>query len=289
MILVVGGTGLLGGMIARRLLEQGHSVRTLVRPGSSYETLADSGAELTFGDLKNPDSLQAACLGIDTVITTANSAHRGGADTVETLDRLGNRNLVEVAEAAGVRHFIFISALGASEESNIPLMRAKAETERYLRWSGMRYTVLQPNMFMDIWIPMLVGNAVQAGQPVTLVGEGRRKHSMIAVADVAAFTVACVGSRDVLDRTIPLGGPKAVSWLDVMAACERVVGHPIEIRHIRPGEPMPGLPDVVPQLAAGLETYDSPVPMEETASTLGVRLTPVEEFVTELLAPAVRS
>jgi uncharacterized protein YbjT (DUF2867 family) len=289
MILVVGSTGVLGGMIARRLLEQGHRVRILVRAGSSYETLANSGAEPAFGDLKDPHSLEAACQGFDTVITTANSAHRGGADTVETLDRLGNRNLVEAAEAAGVRHFIFISALGASEESNIPFMRAKAETERYLRWSGMRYTILQPNLFMDVWIPMLVGNAVQAGQPVTLVGGGRRKHSMIAVADVAAFTVACVGSREVLDRIIPLGGPQAVSWRDVVAACERVVGHPIEIRFIRPGEPMPGLPDVVPQLAAGLETYDSPVPMEETASTLGVRLTPVEEFVTELLVPAARS
>jgi len=289
MILVVGSTGFLGGLIARRLLEQGHSVRTMVRPGSSYEALAGSGAEPVFGDLKDPDSLQTACRGIDTVITTANSAHRGGADTVETLDRMGNRNLIEAAEAAGVRHFIFVSALGASEESNIPLMRAKAETERYLRWSGMRYTVLQPNMFMDVWIPMLVGNAVQAGQPVTLVGEGRRKHSMIAVADVAAFTVACVGSRNVLDQIIPLGGPAAVSWRDVVATCERVVGHPIEIRFIPPGAPMPGLPDVVPQLAAGLETYDSPVPMEEIASTLNIRLTPLEEFVAEMLVPAARS
>jgi uncharacterized protein YbjT (DUF2867 family) len=288
-ILVVGSTGVLGGMIARRLLERGLPLRILVRRGSGHAGLVESGAEPAFGDLKDPGSLRAACQGVDTVITTANSALRGGADTVETVDRQGNRNLIDAAQAAGVQHFIFISALGVSEQSDIEFMRAKAETERYLRSSGMRYTILQPNGFMDVWIPMLVGSAVQAGQPVTLVGEGRRKHSMIAVADVAAFTTACVGNKDVLDQTIPLGGPAAVSWRDIVAACERAVGHPLEIRFLPPGEPIPGMPAVVSQLAAGLEGYDSPVPMEQTASALGVQPTPMEEFVTELLVPAERS
>lgn len=288
MILVVGSTGVLGGVIVRRLLERGLRLRILVRPGSNHIGLAESGAEPAFGDLKEPGSLRSACQGADTVITTANSALRGGADTVETVDRQGNRDLIEAAQAAGVQHFIFISALGASEQSGIDLMRAKAETERYLRSSGMRYTILQPNAFMDIWIPMLVGSAVQAGHPITLVGEGRRRHSMIAVADVAAFTIACVGNKDVLDQTIPLGGPAAVSWRDIVAACERAVGHPLETRHLQPGEPIPGLPDLVSQLAAGLESYDSPVPMEQTASGLGVRQIPMEAFVTELLRQPAR-
>lgn len=288
MILVVGSTGLLGGLIARRLLEQGHQVRILVRPGSSYQALAESRAEPALGDLKDPASLRAACQGIDTVITTANSALRGGADTVETVERQGNRNLIEAAQAAGVRHFIFISALGVSEQSDIAFMRAKAETERTLRSGGMRYTILQPNVFMDIWIPMLVGGAVQAGQPVTLVGECRRRHSMIAVADVAACTTACVGNTNVLNQTIPLGGPAPVSWRDIVAACERAVGHPLEVRYLQPGEPIPGFPDVVSQLAGSLENYDSPVPMEETASALGVRLTPMEEFVSELFRQPAR-
>jgi uncharacterized protein YbjT (DUF2867 family) len=288
MILVVGSTGLLGGLIARRLLEGAQRVRILVRQGSSYQALAGSGAEPAFGDLKDPGSLRAACQGIDTVITTANSALRGGADTVDTVDRQGNRNLIEAAKSAGIQRFIFVSALGVSEQSDIDFMRAKAESERCLRSSGMRYTILQPNVFMDVWISMLVGSAVQAGQPVTLVGDGRRKHSMIAVADVAACTIACVRNRDVVDQTIPLGGPAAVSWRDIVAASERAVGHPLEVRYLRPGEPIAGFPEVVSNLAASLESYDSPVPMEETASTLGVRLTPMEEFVGELFRRPAR-
>jgi NADH dehydrogenase len=220
MILVVGSTGLLGGMIARSLLEKGHSVRILVRPGSSYAGLVQLGAEPILGDLKEPSSLSAACRGVDTVITTANSALRGGGDTTETVDRRGNRNLIDAAEAAGVRHFIFISALGVSDESPVDFMRAKAETERYLRDSGMEYTILQPNVFLDVWIPLLIGTAVEAGEPVTLVREGRRRHSMIAAADVAAFTVACVSNPTAVDRTIPLGGPEPVSWRDIVGACD---------------------------------------------------------------------
>ncbi|MBA3759432.1 MAG: SDR family oxidoreductase [Gemmatimonadales bacterium] len=287
MILVVGSTGVLGGMIARLLLQQGLSVRILVRPGSSYAGLVELGAEPSFGDLKEPDSLGAACRGVDTVITTANSALRGGADTVETVDRKGNRNLIDAARTASVQHFIFVSALGVSEESGMEFMRAKAETERYLRDSGLGYTILQPNAFMDTWIPLLVGSAVQAGQPVTLVGEGRRRHSMIAAADVAAFTIACV-EKATLNRSIPLGGPEAVSWHDIVAACERALGHPLEVRRLALGESIPGLPDLVSQFAAALESYDSPLEMAQTSSALGVRLTPVEEFVTELLAPAGR-
>nr|MBA3760687.1 NAD(P)H-binding protein [Gemmatimonadales bacterium] len=122
MILVVGSTGVLGGMIARLLLEQGLSVRILIRPGSSYAGLVELGAEPIFGDLKEPGSLGAACRGVDIVVTTANSALRGGADTVETVDRQGNRNLIDAARTAGVRHYIFMSALGVSEESGMEFM-----------------------------------------------------------------------------------------------------------------------------------------------------------------------
>jgi len=137
MILVVGATGQLGGLIARMLLGQGKPVRVLVRDGSSYDELVTAGAQAVTGDLKDPDSLRAACAGVDAVVSTANSTARGGADTVETVDRAGNRNLIDAAAAAGVRHFVFVSAIGARPEHPTPLLRAKGEAERRLRGSGM--------------------------------------------------------------------------------------------------------------------------------------------------------
>ena len=71
MILVVGATGYLGGMITRRLLAQGREVRVLVRPGSDYRPLVEAGVAPALGDLRQRDTLDVACRGVDTVITTA--------------------------------------------------------------------------------------------------------------------------------------------------------------------------------------------------------------------------
>jgi uncharacterized protein YbjT (DUF2867 family) len=284
MILVAGATGMLGSNITRRLLADGHSVRILVRAGSDYRALEEAGALPFVGELGDPASLRQACTGIHTVITTANSAGRGGGDTVDSVEIAGNRNLIDAASAGGAAHFIFISALGASEDSPVPFMRGKALAERHLRESGMPFTILQPNIFVDVWAGMLVLGPVMSGRPVTLLGEGLRRHSMIAADDVARFTVACVGNEDALNRTIPLGGPAAVSWQEVVAAAGRSLGREIPIRTASPAEGLPGLPETVSQLAATFEMYDSVLQMDEIARNFGVRLTSVDEFMQHALA-----
>jgi NADH dehydrogenase len=285
MILVVGATGVVGGMIARGLLEQGRDVRILARPGSHYQPLVDAGAEPIEGDLKDAPSLIPACAGVETLITTASAGSRGGADTPETVDAQGNDNLIDAARQAGVRQFIFVSTIAADEDSPIPLLRAKARAEERLRASGLAYTILAANGLLDVWLPLVVGGPARAGHPVTLVGEGRRRHSFVAAADVAAFAVAAVDHPAALNRRIVIGGPAAVSWRDVVAAYERALGRPIPVRTIAPGAllpdlpPVPGLAEVVSGMLAVLETFDSPIEMTETARTFGVRLTPLEEAV----------
>ncbi|MCA1708841.1 MAG: NmrA family NAD(P)-binding protein [Actinobacteria bacterium] len=140
MILVIGGTGMLGGRIVRRLVGRGEKVRALIRDSSGKKGLSEIGAETAWGDLKDPASLRDACDGISTVITTANSVARGGDDNVETVDLEGNRSLVEAALSSGVEHFIFISVQGEDPDSPNPFIRAKGLTSKQLRESGMAYT-----------------------------------------------------------------------------------------------------------------------------------------------------
>ena len=116
MVLVVGATGSLGRRIVHKLRAQGEDVRVLVRPASDWAELERAGAEIALGDLKEPPSLDRACAGVEVVVTTANSAKRGGADNVETVDLTGNRNLIDAAARAGVRRFVFVSVLGAEEQ-----------------------------------------------------------------------------------------------------------------------------------------------------------------------------
>ena len=152
MNLVVGATGLLGSEICYLLRGRGSRVRALTRPTSDAGRLArlrDRGAEIVQGDLKDPASLVVACRGIDTVITTASAGERGGDDTPQTVDLEGNANLIDAARAAGVKQFIFVSALTAQPDHPVPVPRAKALTEAALRDSELTYTIVAANGIAD--------------------------------------------------------------------------------------------------------------------------------------------
>jgi uncharacterized protein YbjT (DUF2867 family) len=180
-----------------------------------------------------------------------------------------------------VEHFVFVSAEGEDPESPVPFLRAKGITSARLRESDMAYTVLVPNLYMDVWIPLVVLAPVASGRPITIVGAGARKHYLVAADDVAGFAVAAAHSGDARNRDLLIGGPRALSWRDVISTFERVHRLTLEVDSIEPGQPMPGFPEAVSGLMAGLETYDSPEPISATEADtrFGVRLTTLEDFL----------
>jgi uncharacterized protein YbjT (DUF2867 family) len=296
MILVVGATGVVGGMIARRLLDEEKEVRVLVRRDSpssqlvqrglatSAEELIEAGAQPVHGDLRDRASLDVAVEGVETVITTANSAMRGGADNPQSVDLEGNHNLIEAARDASVEHFIFVSLLGADVNNPAPFVQAKARSEQALQESGVEYTILAPTAFMEMWPAMVVGMPALQGRPITLLGEGRRRHSFVSNRDVAAFAVSAVDRPEARNQYLAVGGPEPLSWREVVATYERVLGRSIPVEFVEMGEPVPGLPDPMPTLLAGMDTYDSDVEMEEIARTFDVPLMRLETFVREQVA-----
>ncbi|MBK5258400.1 MAG: SDR family oxidoreductase [Thermoanaerobaculia bacterium] len=283
MNLVVGSTGLLGRMITLGLLERGLPVRSLLRGDASI-----AGVESVRGDLKDPSSLEKAMHGITTVITSATSAQRGGDDNVSSVDDAGNRSLIDAAKRAGVSRFIFISAAAVDEASPVPLFAAKARVEKHLRDSGMEWTIVAPHAFMDVWFPLLIGSAIGSGQPVSLIGGGKRRHSFIAVEDVARFAVAAVGNPAARNLRIVIGGPEALSFQDVVRQSSEILRREIPTRVIEPGEPIPHLPpplnQVIGQLAAGLEQQDVILDTQATARTFGITLTPAATVLRRMFA-----
>jgi len=286
MILIVGATGNLGGIVTQMLLAQGRPVRILVRPQSNYQPLADAGAQIVLGDLKQRASLDAACQGADIVITTATSVARGGEDTVQTVDLEGNRHLIDAATVAGINQFIFMSVLTADPKSPVPFLQAKGQTEDTLRASGIPYTILAPNGFMEAMISGVVGMPAMMGQPVTIVGRGLRKHSFVSASDVAAFILVAISNSAAINQKVLLGGPQPLSFRDAVAIYEHALGHQIQVRSVAPGEPVPGLPQMVAQLLASLDTYDSPIDMTQITRSFGIQLTPLEEVARRAIASA---
>jgi uncharacterized protein YbjT (DUF2867 family) len=283
MILVVGASGRLGRLVAERLLERGQSIRVLDRGSASASDLAEAGAEVVPGDLKDRGSLLSACAGVDAIVTTANSALRGGADTVESVDRQGNFALIDAAVEAGATRFVFTSVLGASVHSPAPFVRAKGEVEERLRSTGLIWTVLQPNVFMDVWFPAVLGPAL-AGQSVKLVGQGRRRHSFVAAHDVASYAVSALLTGLADRQTLVIGGPQPMSWSEIIAMLEQQVGHPVKVEHLAPGDDLPHLPASMAELLTFMDTYDSPVDVTDLSRRHAVPPTPASAVIGNLVA-----
>ncbi|MEO6201210.1 MAG: SDR family oxidoreductase [Cryobacterium sp.] len=289
MILVVGATGQLGGRIARRLLERGDTVRVLVRDPSASAGLAEAGADIVVGDLRDKESLRRACAGVSAVVTTANSMSRGGEDTVDSVDLTGNANLIDAAAERGVKRFVFVSALGADVNNPMPFLRAKAVAEQKLRDSGMAWTALQPNGYMELLALAIVGGPALAGQPVTLVGEGRRRHSLVSMSDVAEYAALALGRADAEGQVLVIGGPEPVSWRDVIAAFEKELGRDVPVRFIPIGSSVPGMPDMVAGVLTALESYDSPLDTSALAARYGITPTSLGDLVHGFVAEASRT
>jgi uncharacterized protein YbjT (DUF2867 family) len=291
-ILVVGATGDLGTKITRMLLEQNKPVQCLVRNQSKYQALVQAGAQIVFGDLKDQQSLEKACQDVDVVITTANAMQRSEPDNLQTVDLEGNLKLVDAAKTAGVKQFIFVSAHVADPNSPVPLLHAKGKTEEHLRTSGLTYTVLAPNAFMDFWITNLVGIPAIKEEPVYIVGNGQRKHSFVSATDVAKIAVASIHNPKAFNQRFVIGGPRALSLLDAIAIYERLLKRTIPVKHVVPMQPIPAFSEnssyapfcgnILP-IAASLDMFDSPMDMTEITQKFNIKLMNVEEFARQMI------
>ena len=232
MILVVGATGLLGSEVCRELIAQHKPLRALVRPGATKaQSLQQQGVEVMFGDLKDSASLAEACRGMRTVVSTASStlSQRQG-DSIESVDRMGQIELVDAARNAGVRQFIFIS-FNRKPDLECALSNAKAEVEQLLIHSGMQYTILRASFFMEIWLSPALGFDFGRGK-ATVPGTGKQPVSWISVPDLARFVVACIDNPAAMNRDIQVGGPEALSHHDVIHVFEQASGRTFEVEHI---------------------------------------------------------
>jgi uncharacterized protein YbjT (DUF2867 family) len=236
MILVVGATGTLGSEICRRLLMAGKPVRAMVRNTSEpakKDALIKLGAELVEGDLKDRASLDRACRGATAVITTPTAImSQREADTFETVDRRGQIDLIEAARGGQVGHFVFISVSGAiGKDGDNPLVDAKRVVEKHLQESGLTYTILRPTFFMEIWLSPHLGFDAKNAK-ARIYGTGENKNSYISLGDVAEFAVQSLANPAARNAVIELGGPEALSQLEVVRIFEEITGRKFELEFV---------------------------------------------------------
>ena len=234
MILMVGGTGDLGGRIVRHLVTAGQQVRCVVRDGANAAALRDERVDIVPGDLTDPHSLSRACEGVDTVVASATVIGRRLAGskrpTIREADEVGMASLIEAAEASGVRRFVYVSYAGADQALGTPLEQAKIATERRLATSPMRRVVVRPDAFQEIHLGPLGRFDVESGK-VAVFGKGNTKRRWVGTEDVAALVAAAVSESDP-PEFIEFGGPEALSRNEAIAVAEEATGRSFKVQRM---------------------------------------------------------
>ena len=232
MILVVGATGHLGLAVCRRLADRDEPVRALVRSTSDPKIVGEIrglGIDLAYGDLQDRASLDAACRGVDSVISSASSISSRVGSYIATVDLQGQRNLIEAATAAGVDHFVFVT-LSGNMTTGSPLNEAKRTIEATVRASGLGYTILRSSFFMEYWLSPLIGFDYP-NHKATIFGAGENRITWITIDDVARSAAATVGNPASRDQVIEIGGPEILSPIEALHVFEGVMG-PFEVQYV---------------------------------------------------------
>ena len=255
-VLVAGATGQLGTAAVKELIARGRMVRALIRNGEAAARFVALGAEAVIGDLTQPETLTAACHGVTEIVATANAAIPSRrTDTFEAVERHGYRNLVRAAARAGVRRFIYTSVPLSSRGNSVELFRLKRETEELIQSSGMEYVIFRADIFMDVAFAMMGSaiplrgteaatvlrpfsfsrnhyernkDSIDSKHVAQIPGDGTVRHAFICVDDVARFLAAAADGG--ASGAYTLGGPEALTYLDVVKLYEKVIGANLHVK-----------------------------------------------------------
>ncbi|PTV93563.1 divinylchlorophyllide 8-vinylreductase [Rhodobacter aestuarii] len=228
--LLLGGTGTIGRATAQALLEAGHGVTALVRPGTDPALLP--GCTLVEGDVTAPDTVENLLKAQPHAAIVSCLASRTGApEDAWEIDHRAHSLALEAALETRVQRFVLLSAI-CVQKPHLAFQKAKIAFESQLRASPLIWSIVRPTAFFK----SLSGQVprVQAGKPFLVFGDGTRTACKpISDADLGRFIASCLTDADKERKILPIGGPgPAITPLDQAAMLERLTGQPVKIKHV---------------------------------------------------------
>jgi uncharacterized protein YbjT (DUF2867 family) len=218
-ILVTDGN--IGAHVAEMLAARGDTVRVMTRKVTPNTRRKALGIEQVAADMGDPASLASAFANVDKFFSVT--------PFVENLVELG-RNVMTAAKQAGVQYIVRSSVAGASA-GGITVGRWHWAVEQEVEASGIPFTILQPNTFMQSY---LMHARSIATDNTFYLPQGDGRVSLVDVRDIAAVAVACLTESGHAGKRYVLTGSEALSNTEVAAKFSALLGRTISYTDVTP-------------------------------------------------------
>ncbi|MFQ5659153.1 MAG: SDR family oxidoreductase [Gammaproteobacteria bacterium] len=215
MILLTGVTGTVGREVMKIVASKDIVVRALVRDKTNIEVVKNSGIEVIAGDLEKQESVEKALHGIERAfLLMANNEKQAVIE----------KQFIDLARKANVSHIVKMSANNAASDSSVILKRYHGEAEEYLEQSGITYTFIRPDFFMQ---NLLHVAGTILGEDKFYLPMGPGVTGMVDVRNIADVIVHTLVEDGHDGRTYQISGPEVLSFNDVARLFSEVLGREI--------------------------------------------------------------
>jgi len=220
-VFITGATGFVGQELVQQLQQAGHTVRLLVRSRSSrpvQEAISRYGAEVHVGNVLEAASLEGALRGMEAAIHLVGVISEVGESTFENVHTRGTQNVVAAAQAAAIRRFIQMSALGTRPNATARYHQSKCAAEELVRQSGLDYTIFRPSLIYgprDQFVN-LFATIIRLSPFVPVLGSGRARFQPVSVETVARAFVRALCEPKSIGQCYDLCGPETFTLPELL-------------------------------------------------------------------------
>ncbi|GAB3642620.1 NmrA family NAD(P)-binding protein [Spirosoma arcticum] len=230
-VLVTGATGFQGGAVVTALLEEGFSVKALITPGESAQSLQQRGVEVVYGSLDDVDSLGKAFVDVAHISLVF--------PLIFDPERISNfaRNVVQAYRTSAVESIVFNTSIPVpAEKTGYIAIDSKLEAERLFDAQELPYISIRPTIYLDNlaapWsIPLLANEGILAypiasGQPI----------AWLSHRDLVRYTVAAIKRPNLVGQKLDLGGLQLLTGDDLAQGLSTLLGKPIQYVAVTPDD-----------------------------------------------------